>query len=112
MRRLTFLMGMVICLVCIHGAGYPQEKVEIFFEGGADSQGVPHGWILKEKTGEAEFKILRENGEAVAYFKSVAASFSLEKPLSIDPKRYPYISWKWKVLRLPFGGGREVEKEE
>ena len=85
-------------------SGYSEGKIEIFFEGSLDRDGVPQGWKLKEKTGDAEFKILREDGETIAYFKSIAASFSLERTLSIDPKRYPYISWKWKVLRLPLGG--------
>lgn len=104
MARLVFFMGIVMLLTCVITSGYAEEKVEIFFEGGLDSNGVPQGWKLKEKTGEADFKILVENGETVAYFKSVSASFSLEKPLNIDPKRYPYILWKWKVLRLPLGG--------
>lgn len=80
------------------------ERVEIFFEGKLNQEGVPEGWILKERTGEAEFKIINENQEAIAYFKSRAASFSLEKPIQIDPNRYPYLSWRWKVLKLPTGG--------
>ena len=111
MRALAFWVGLVISLICFPVVGYAEERIEIFFEGALDRQGVPQGWVLKEKTGEAEFKILTENGESVAYFKSVAASFSLEKPLSIDPKRYPYISWRWKVLKLPLGGDVRLKKK-
>jgi len=85
------------------------EKVEVFFEGRLNQEGVPEGWILKEKTGEAEFKILNENNETIAYFVSRSASFSLEKPLQIDPRRYPYLSWRWKVLRLPAGGDSRLK---
>lgn len=88
-----------------------EEKVEIFFEGQLDQRGVPQGWILKEKTGEAEFKILNENGEDIAYFMSRGASFSLEKPLAIDTKRYPYLSWRWKVLKLPIGGDMRQKRK-
>ena len=108
---MAFWAGLVISLIYFPMAGYGEEKIEIFFEGALDRQGVPQGWVLKEKTGEAEFRILTENGESVAYFKSVAASFSLEKPLSIDPKRYPYISWRWKVLKLPLGGDVRMKKK-
>lgn len=104
MARLAILMWIIILFVCVLTSGYAEDKVEISFEGGLDKNSVPQGWKLKEKTGEAEFKILTENGEIIAYFRSVSASFSLEKNLSIDPKRYPYISWKWKVLSLPSGG--------
>lgn len=81
-----------------------QEKIEIKFDSALGPEGIPSGWKLKEKTGEADFKIIKEDGETVAYFKSVSASFSLEKSLDIDPITYPYISWKWKVIRLPLGG--------
>ncbi|MGQ9645955.1 MAG: DUF3047 domain-containing protein [Thermodesulfobacteriota bacterium] len=104
MLRPGFWMGLLMLLVCIHTSASAEERIEIFFEGRLDREGVPQGWILKEKTGEAEFKILKEDGETIAYFKSVASSFSLEKPLRVDPNRYPYISWRWKVLRLPLGG--------
>ncbi len=81
-----------------------QETIEITFETALGPDGVPSGWKLKEKTGEADFKIIKEDGETIAYFKSVSASFSLEKPLNIDPIKYPFISWKWKIIRLPVGG--------
>lgn len=104
MARLALFMWIVILLTCILASGYAEEKIEIVFEEGRDGNSIPRGWKLKEKTGDAEFKILREDSETIAYFRSVSASFSLEKPLNLEPKRYPYISWKWKVLRLPTGG--------
>ena len=107
---LSLILTQLFCFSLIT-SGYSEEKIEIFFEGSVDREGVPQGWKLKEKTGEAEFKILSEDGEDIAYFKSIAASFSLERPLSIDPKRYPYISWKWKVLRLPLGGDARLKRK-
>jgi hypothetical protein len=107
---LSLILTQLFCFLFIT-SGYSEKKIEIFFEGSLDRDGVPQGWKLKEKTGEAEFKILREDGETIAYFKSIAASFSLERPLSIDPKRYPYISWKWKVLRLPLGGDTRLKSK-
>ncbi len=104
MARSALFMCIVILLACFITTGYAGEKIEISFEGSKDSNSLPQGWKLKEKTGEAEFKILTEDGEKIAYFRSVSASFSLEKNLNIDPNRYPYILWRWKVLRLPAGG--------
>jgi len=107
---LTLILAQLFCFPFVT-SGYSEEKLEISFEGGLDRDGVPLGWVLKEKTGEAEFKILREDGETIAYFKSIAASFSLEKALSIDSKKYPYISWRWKVLRLPLDGDVRLKKK-
>jgi len=109
MARLAVFMGIVMLLACVITSGHAAEEVEISFEGKLDSNGVPQGWKLKKKTGKAEVAILRENNDKIAYFRSVSASFSLEKPLNIDPKRCPYISWKWKVLRLPLGGDVRVK---
>lgn len=81
-----------------------QETIEITFDTSISPDGAPLGWKLKEKTGEADFKIIKEDNETVAYLRSVSSSFSLEKPLNIDPIKYPYISWKWKVTKLPLGG--------
>ena len=89
--------------------GIAEGKIEIGFENQLDSEGVPIGWKLKEKTGEADFKILREDGENIAYFKSISSSFSLEKPIHIDPYQYPYIYWKWKIIKLPLGGDVRIK---
>jgi hypothetical protein len=112
-KRLSILTFIFTQLLCLHffTPGHCEEKFEISFEGGLNREGVPLGWTLKERTGEAELKIMNEDGETVAYFKSVSASFSLEKELNIDPKKYPYISWKWKVLRLPSGGDVRVKNK-
>jgi hypothetical protein len=107
------ILNFIITLLFLSllGIGYAGEKIEITFEGKLDYGEPPQGWRLKEKTGEAEVKILMEDGETIAYFKSISASFSLERPVNIDPKRYPYISWKWKVLRLPSGGDVRFKKK-
>ncbi len=111
MSRPGFLIGVLILFISIYTSASAEERIQIFFEEKLDRDGVPQGWRLKEKTGEAEFKILKEDGETVAFFRSVASSFSLERPLSVDPKRYPYLSWRWKVLRLPLGGDVRLKKK-
>ena len=107
---LSLILTELFCLPFVT-SGYSEERMEISFEGSLGRDGAPEGWKLKEKTGEAEFKILREDGETLAYLKSIAASFSLERTLRIDPNRYPYISWKWKVLRLPLGGDVRLKRK-
>jgi len=86
------------------------EEVVISFDA-PDKAGIPRGWKLKEKRGDAEFKVIKEDSENVIYLKSNSASFSFEKPIDIDPKKYPYVVWKWKVLRLPEAGDVRAKKK-
>ncbi|RME64511.1 MAG: DUF3047 domain-containing protein [Nitrospirae bacterium] len=78
--------------------------IKLTFSGLPDSKGVPDGWKLKERKGRAEFWIQHEDNDTVIYMKSNRASFSLERPLEIDPHEYPFLSWRWKVMSLPKGG--------
>lgn len=84
---------------------------EFGFDGPPDKEGVPQGWKLKERRGDAEFRIIKEGEETVFYLKSNSASFSFEKPLELDPRLYPFVRWKWKVLRLPVGGDVRAKKK-
>lgn len=72
--------------------------------GGVDKKGVPIGWTLKEKSGKANLKVVAEEGETVVYLHSESASFSLQRDIELDLKQYPYLTMKWKAVRLPEGG--------
>lgn len=75
------------------------------FSGAPDKDGVPAGWTLKEKSGDADFEIVKEDGKSVLHMKSKDTSFSLNKEIPpIDLKDYPYLQWRWKVMELPKGG--------
>lgn len=96
--------------ISVDGDKVKTEEVVISFDA-PDKAGIPRGWKLKEKRGDAEFKVIKEDSENVIYLKSNSASFSFEKPIDIDPKKYPYVVWKWKVLRLPEAGDVRAKKK-
>jgi len=74
------------------------------FSAGADAKGVPPGWQLKEKTGKADMAVVKDDGLAAVRLRSAKTSFSLEKEVNVDLKKYPVLTWKWKVTKLPVGG--------
>lgn len=74
------------------------------FASSAWSAGMPAGWELKEKSGAADFAVVRDENIAAARFRSANTSFSLEREVDVDIKRYPVLTWKWKVTKLPAGG--------
>jgi len=83
------------------------------FSLGVDQDGVPVGWELKERSGKADFAVLKDGDVHALCLRSEDASFSFQKPLDIDPREFPVISWKWKVTKLPEGGDfREWRKDD
>jgi len=62
------------------------------------------GWQLIEKTGKADYKVVRESGIPALRLRSEETSFALQKAVDINPLLYPVLSWKWKVTKLPDGG--------
>jgi hypothetical protein len=61
-------------------------------------------WQLVEKTGKADYKVVRDSGIPALRLRSEETSFALQKAVDINPLLYPVLSWKWKVTKLPDGG--------
>jgi hypothetical protein len=47
---------------------------------------------------------VRDEGTAAVHLKSSNTSYSLQKEVKINLKKYPLLTWKWKVMKLPAGG--------
>src|SRR5512135_1559027 len=74
------------------------------FSTGVDEKGVPHGWQLKEKYGKADFAVVKDGDLNAVRFRSANTSFSLQKEVKVDLRKFPVLNWKWKVTKLPGGG--------
>ncbi len=74
------------------------------FSSSVSGKGVPEGWELKEKAGRAELQVVKSDGEHALQLKSDNSSFCLQRGVQVDLKETPFLSWKWKVTRLPEGG--------
>jgi len=95
-------------------ASMAQEKGVLWvdrFSKGVDAEGVPVGWIL-EKTPDSSSKITIEREKENHFLRllSVGDAFGLRKDMSFDIREYPYLSWRWKVSKLPKGG--DIRKRE
>ena len=53
------------------------------------ANGVPAGWELKEKSGKADFAVVKDGDIAAARFRSANTSFSLQKEVKVDLKQFP-----------------------
>jgi hypothetical protein len=82
-----------------------EDKIVIAdFSSSIGAPGVPAGWELKEKSGKADFAVVKDGDIAAGRFRSANSSFSLQKEVKVDLKQFPWLTWKWKVTKLPAGG--------
>ena len=77
------------------------------------SDGVPPGWTLKEFAGHAVIELVRSDGRLAARLHSERASFAIHRDVVVELREFPYLSWTWKVTRLPAGGDvREAARDD
>jgi hypothetical protein len=67
---------------------------------------LPSDWQIKVNHGRPEISVCNDGqgGEPCLHLKSVKASFALERGVDVSPDQTPYLTWSWKVTRLPNGG--------
>ena len=95
---------LVAVLMCSAPVWATDQLVIADFSSAVDVSGVPAGWEVKEKSGKADFAVVKDDGVAALRLRSANTSFSLQKEVRINLKQYPLLTWKWKVTKLPYGG--------
>jgi hypothetical protein len=77
------------------------------------AEGTPPGWTLKEFAGHAVIELVRADGRLAARLRSERASFAMHRDVVVELREFPYLSWTWKVTRLPGGGDvREAARDD
>jgi hypothetical protein len=105
MARSLFARCGLLAVLILSGVAWAEDRITIAdFSPGVDAKGVPAGWQLKEKSGKAEFEVVKDGDLHALHLKSSNTSFSIQKEINVDVKKYPILSWKWKVTKLPAGG--------
>lgn len=62
------------------------------------------GWKEKSFIGKTKYAIIELDGNHVLHARADSAASGLFKEIKYDPKQWPYLSWRWKVIRLPEKG--------
>lgn len=104
MTLTRLLQGILAVLLAVSLAGAEDRVVIADFSSGVDAKGVPPGWQVKEKSGKADFAVVKDGDLHAVVLKSANTSFSLQKEVKVDVKQYPVLSWKWKATKLPKDG--------
>lgn len=72
---------------------------------GKDSDKLPKGWMLTVWRGKPDFRLTRDEGSGATALRmrSDKASFSIHREVRLDLRKFPNLSWRWKVAKLPAG---------
>ena len=65
--------------------------------------GVPHGWkplTFKKIERHTEYTLIRDEGTVVVKAVSEAATSGLTKDVTIDPREYPIVQWRWNAANI------------
>lgn len=101
----TAIKASLISFLFFSAAAHADDRLVIAdMSAGGDASGIPNGWQLKEKSGKADFAIIKDGDIHALKLKSADTSFSIQKEVDVDVRQYPVLTWKWKVTRLPAGG--------
>lgn len=103
----------LLAVLILPGAAWAEDRIVIAdFSSGVDAKGIPAGWQLKERSGKAEFAVVKDGGLHALHLKSSNTSFSIQKEINVDVRKYPILSWTWKVTKLPAGGDFRKSKTD
>ena len=80
-----------------------------------DFKQLPKGWALKVWHGRADVRLIKDENRDVKVLRmrSEKASVSIYREVKLDLNKFPVLSWKWKVTKLPAGAdARNVESDD
>ena len=111
------LSAMLLFFPCETVAAQVIERIVVSdFHPKQIKDGIPLGWDLEWRAGTPKIEI--EKSDAVPRKKGAGtqqdpyclrmvsdseSSFGISRKMSVDPKEYPYLNWKWAASRLPDG---------
>jgi hypothetical protein len=97
---------LLLCLVLLFGFQARTSQLAIILLSAANlgNGRLPADWSIKVNRGKPDVSVCNDSEGHCVRLKSVAASFSLERGLDVDPTQTPMLSWRWKVAQLPERG--------
>jgi len=79
----------------------------------SDVNALPHGWSWKSKDNNKHkpYRVREENGNKYLEATDEGESVILGKDVKWDLRMYPYVSFKWRVHRIPEGADERFHKK-
>jgi hypothetical protein len=77
------------------------------------ADGAPPGWMVRELAGHGTVELIRSDGRLAARLRTERASVAMHRDVVVELREFPYLSWSWKVTKLPSGGDvREAARDD
>lgn len=86
------------------GAGYAQATLHMLSLPASPAEAVPSPWELKVKEGEADYRLESQDGVRAICLTSRSSSFSIQRRAEVNPKKFPFLTWRWLGTELPPNG--------
>jgi hypothetical protein len=101
---LSFIALFVITLPGAVTAGGDSRLAVAGFDSDTMKDGAPAGWELVENKGVPNLVLESANDKFALHMKSDSeSSFGIKKEMEVAIEDYPFLSWEWKVAKLPAG---------
>lgn len=106
--RIIFLAWSIACSVswCLAGllqAEIPGSLVVGRFSAASPGSMIPEGWkplTFKKVPKSTSYEMVKDGDYVVVKAVSQASASGLTKAVTIDPKEYPIVRWRWKIENL------------
>lgn len=105
-KKVTILKGALIALLM----GYPvvmAESLSVIEVGSFSTEkagnSLPFHWELlgfKNIKRHTDYQLVEEDGQIVVKAVADASASGLTRKIPIDPKEYPIVKWRWKVVNI------------
>jgi hypothetical protein len=117
--RVGLLVGMVLLSLAVLGTGFTAlgatTPIPTLYDSPSASrlQTLPHDWSLKVWEGLGQVQVVQENQRKVLRLETEQGGVSLSRPLTVNLRANPLISWEWNVLILPTGAvSRQAQRDD
>lgn len=64
----------------------------------------PSDWQVKVVHGRPDIEVCSEGDGSCLHLKSTKSSYGLEHGVDVNPRETRFLTWRWKVTKLPAGG--------
>ncbi len=111
-RILCTLSGLLVLLFI--GNAFCLDIIEVGkFSAATAGQGLPDGWkplAFKKIEKHTTYTLAKEDNAVVVKAVAEASASGLTREIKINPKEYPIVQWRWKVVNVLKNG--DVHKKE
>ncbi len=101
-----FIVFLLLSHITVGTSLFAAEKAESAegfqedFSGPMGSEGLPNGWkhlYFNKISRHTRYKVVREGSNSYLQNESDASASGVYREVALNPERYRYLSWRWKV---------------